>query len=253
MLNLPYEFDKLKFGVNVRQYVSFWRTTLGVGYARENIKRDFREAATDENTLEASLRTRPMAALSFSATYLLGDRKSDEYNYKVTSEAFWYTFQEATTNVDNPQFLFANHPDLRRYDVGDRQRSELKLSATYIATENLDVSASYRYRSDDFGSAVKPVAPLAGTAVPLPNPADANALTPGQQLGLLRDKRQNASVLIQFTPAEYWTISAFADREWTAADQRGIYFNLLCRLEVRPWKGHQGLHQGKCEAAFSRP
>ncbi|MBI5472309.1 MAG: MtrB/PioB family outer membrane beta-barrel protein [Ignavibacteriae bacterium] len=223
--NLPYAFDKLKFGLDLRHYVPFWRTTLRAGYARESINRDFREAKTDENIFEASVRTRPINRLTFSAAFLYGDRKSDGYNYKVTSEAFWYTFQEGANDVDNPQFLFANHPDLRRYDVSDRKRNELKLSAAFIALEDLDVSASYRYRNDDFASDVVPVAPLAGTTVPLPTPSDANALTPGQQLGLLRDKRQNVGLNIQFVPAEHWTFIAFFDREWTASDQRGMVFN----------------------------
>lgn len=258
--NLPYAFDKLKLGIDVSRYVSFWRTTLGAGYTRERIDREFREAATDEDILEASVRTRPISRLSFSAKYLLGDRKSDEYNYKVGSETFWYSFAEGANDVDNPQFLFANHPDLRRYDVSDRKRNELKLSATFMARDDVDLTASYRYRDDDFASEVAPVAPLAGTAVPLPNPADANALTPGQQLGLLKDKRQNLTLDIQLVPAERWTINAFADREWTVSDQRGMVFNEQFRNEpseptiqgptaLGPWTDPGGLYNARVKDA----
>jgi hypothetical protein len=72
VLNLPWAFDKLKLGIDVSRYVSFWRTTLGAGYARESINREFREATTDENIFEASVRTRPINRLSVSAAYLLG-------------------------------------------------------------------------------------------------------------------------------------------------------------------------------------
>lgn len=258
--NLAYAFDRLKLGIDVSRYISFWRTTLGAGYARERIDREFREATTEENILQASVRTRPINRLSLSAAYLLGDRKSDRYNYKVTSESFWYSFEEAANEVDNPQFLFANHPDLRRYDVADRKRNELKLSATFTAREDFDLTASYRYRDDDFASDVAPVAPLAGTAVPLPNPADANALTPGQQLGLLKDKRQNLTLDIQLVPTERWTINAFADREWTVSNQRGMVFNEQFRNEpseptiqgptaLGPWTDPGGLYNARIKDA----
>lgn len=223
--NLAYAYNKLKFGLDARHSFSFWRTTLGLGYARESISRDFREANTGENILEASVRTRPADRLSLSAAYLYGDRKSNDYSYNVTSQSYWYSFDRGATEVDNPQFLFANHPDLRKYDVSDRRRNEVNLAATFIARDDLDVAASYRYRKDNFDSRVVPVAPLAGTAVPLPRPADANALTPGRQLGLLEDKRQNMTVNVHYVPAEQWTITVFADREYAVSALRGMVFN----------------------------
>ena len=66
---------------------------------------------------------------------------------------------------------------------------------------------------------------MANTIVTLPNPGDANTLTPGEQLGLLDDKRQNVTVNIQFMPNEKWTLSLFADRELANYDHRGLVFN----------------------------
>lgn len=229
--NLAYAYDKLKFGLDVRQYFSFWRTTLGLGYAYENINRKFREADTGENILGVSVRTRPANKLFLSAGYLYGVRTGDGYNYNVTSQSYWYTFDRGENEVDNPQFLFANHPDLRKYDVSDRRRNQANLTATFIASHNLDISAAYRYRKDNFDSPVVPVAPLEGTAVQLPNPADADALTPGQQLGLLSDKRHGISINVQHLIAERWTVSAFADREEVASSLRGMVFNENQRRE----------------------
>jgi len=253
--NLAYAYDKLKFGFDLRHYFSFWRTTLGVGYARESISRDFREANTGENILDASVRTRPFAGLSLSGAYLYGDRTGSDYNYNVTSQSYWYPFALGASDVDNPQFLFANHPDLRKYDVSDRKRNELKLAGTFLVLEDLDVSASYRYRKDDFDSNVEPVAPFAGTLVPLPNPADANALTPGQQLGLLADNRRNITFNVQYIPAEHWILTVFADREEITSSQRGMVFNENQRREpsnatiqtptqLGPWTDPSRLYEG---------
>ncbi|MBI4427541.1 MAG: MtrB/PioB family outer membrane beta-barrel protein, partial [Ignavibacteriales bacterium] len=145
-------------------------------------------------------------------------------------------------------------------DVTDRKRTEVKLSAAFIGFEDLDLNASYRYRNDDFASDVGPVAPLAGTTVPLPTPADANALTPGKQLGLLGDKRQNFLLNIQFVPAEQWTINTFVDREEGLSDQRGLVFNEQFRNEpseptiqgptaLGPWTDPGGLYQARTKEA----
>lgn len=229
--NLAYAYNKVTAGVDVRQYVPFWRTTLGLGYARVGIKRDFREADTDEDKFEFSLRARPSRMLSVSAVLGYWNREGNGYNYNVTSQSYWYSFAQGAADVDNPQFLFANHPDLRKFDVSDRKRQELRVSVTSIAREDLDLTASYRYCKDDFESGVTPVAPLAGTTVPLPNPADANALTPGRQLGLLLDTRQAVSVFAHYVLSDRWTLTAFADREVAVSDLRGMVFNENQRRE----------------------
>lgn len=223
--NLAYAYSKQKFGIDLKHYLTFWHTNLGVKIANENIIRDFRESNTDENTLEASLRSRPTQRLSLIASYLFGDRKAKDYNSQVTGQSYWYDFEHSKADADNPQFLFANHPDLRKYDVSDRKRNEFKMSATYIAFDKLDMSVSYRLNNADYDSNVQPVAPLANTNVPLPKPSDSSILTPGQQLGLLDDKRQNVTANIQFMPNDKWTLSLFADRELANYDHRGIYFN----------------------------
>ncbi len=229
--NLAYAYQKLAFGAEARQSVSFWRTTVGLGYTREGIDRDFREASTDENIFEISLRTKPANPVSFSAKYRYGDRKGDGYNYRVTSQTYWYTFDQGANEVDNPQFLFADHPDLRRYDVSDRKRHELNLSGNVIASQNLDFSVSYRYRNDDFDSGVEAVAPLMGTSVPLPNPADTAAMTPGLQIGRLKDKIHTVTVDVHYTLSDRWTVTAFADREELTGDARGMVYNENQRRE----------------------
>lgn len=229
--NLPYAYDKLRIGVDGRHYVSTWRTTVGLGYARESIDRDYREADTDEDIFEASIRSRPSRRVTLSAGYLRGSRHGESYDYNVTSQSYWYSFEQGAADVDNPQFLFANHPDLRKFDVSDRSRDEFNVGATYTARSDLDLSGAYRYRRDDFDSDVSPIAPLSGTTVPLPNPDDADALTPGRQLGVLKDTRQNLMADVNFTPPGRWAFRAHADHERVTSDQRGMVFNENQRRE----------------------
>jgi hypothetical protein len=229
--NMAYAFNKLNYGIDARHYFSFWRTTFKVGYKQEKIDRDFREANTEENIFETSIRTRPVNRLTLSASYLFGDRKGDTYNYKVTSQSYWYSFEQGAADVDNPKFLFADHPDLRKYDVSDRKRNNLNFSASFAALDQVDFNASFRYRNSDFTSEVSPVAPLAGTTVPLPNPADADALTPGRQLGLLKDDQKNITLSVHYLPSEQINIYIFADREDLISDTRGMVFNENQRRE----------------------
>ncbi|MBI2618886.1 MAG: MtrB/PioB family outer membrane beta-barrel protein [Ignavibacteriales bacterium] len=265
--NVAYAYDNLKVGLDVRHYLSFWRTTLGAGYAREKINREFREADTGENIFEASVRSRPTRSLSLTAGFLFGDRKSEGYDFSVTSQSYWYEASQVNRNpgppipdVDDPRFLFANHPDLRKFDVSDRKRNELKLSATYIAREDLDVTALYRYRRDDFDSHVVPLAPLTGQANLLHPLADADAVTPGRQLGLLLDRRQNISANVHYVPTEQWTITVFADREFTVSDLRGMVFNenqrwypnnpaIQSSTALGPWTDPDRIYNARTEEA----
>jgi MtrB/PioB family decaheme-associated outer membrane protein len=229
--NLAYSYNKFNYGVDARYYLTFWRSTFNLNYTRENLDREYREANTEENIYEARLRFRPLNLLSFSVSYLYGDRKGDTYNYNVTSNSYWYPFEMGANQVDNPQFLFANHPDLRKFDVSDRKRTQISLSAGLALLNNLDLTASFRNRNYDYDSDVSAVAPFAGTAVPLPNPADQFAMTPGQQLGLLKEVGQNISINANYSASERLNFMIFADREDINSDIRGHVFNENQRRE----------------------
>lgn len=223
--NLAYAYSKLGFGANLGYYLNFWRTSLNLGYTHEKIDRDFREANTSENILTARLRFRPINSLTLSASYLYGSRIGDGYNYKVTSNSYWYSFARGANQVDNPQFLFANHPDLRKFDVSDRLRNNLNVGASFQLNENIDFALNFGNRSNDYGSGVAPVAPMQGTGIPFPNPADEFAVTPGQQLGLLKDNTLNIGGNLNFNYSSRFNISLFGDMENTVSDIRGHVYN----------------------------
>jgi len=242
--NLAYEYDKQNYGVEGNYSLPLWASTLGLAYGREETDRAFREAGTDENIYRVSLRSRPANWLSFRTKYQYGDRKADGYDAEAAHSTYWYAASEATNNIDS-QFTFENHPDTRRFDVTDRERNLFDFQVTASPVETLDVSASYRYRKDDYNSNVQPSQPLLhyGGARPFTNPADQFAFSPGDQVGLLEDERQFFGFDVVYTPNQRVRFGAFGSREEANTLQRGLEFNENNKLnpsgietaEFGPW------------------
>jgi len=241
--NLAYEYDKQNYGVEGNYSLPLWATTLGLGIGREGIDRAYREAGTDENIYRVSLRSRPANWLSFRTKYQYGDRKADGYDAEAAHSTYWYAGSEANNNIDS-QFTFENHPDTRRFDVTDRERNLFDFQVTASPAETLDVSASYRYRKDDYDSNVQPSQPLLhyGGARPILD-VDRNAFSPGDQVGLLEDERQFYGLDVAYTPNQRLRFGAFASREEANTLQRGLEFNENNKLnpsgidtaEFGPW------------------
>jgi len=223
--NLTYEYDKQDYGVDANYTLPIWATTLGLGYQREEIDRQYREADTNENIYKLSLRSRPAKWLNFRTKYQYGDRKADDYNGEAGRSTYWYLPAEANNNTDS-QFTFENVPDTRRFDVSDRERNLFEVQVTVSPLETLDVSGTYRYRKDDFNSNVLSSQPLLNYAGALAiTPADRTAATPGQQVGLLKDERNFYGVDVSYTPNQRVRFGAFASKEEANTLQRGFEFD----------------------------
>jgi len=218
--NLAYGYDQQNYGLDATYSLNFWRTTLGLGFEREAIDRDYREADTDENMYKVSLRTRPTNSVSLRAKYLFGDREADGYNNNVTADSYWYTQANVGTDNDNPQFTFSNHPDMRKFDVTDRERQQVDLAATVTPYEALDLTASFRWRDDDYASGVTSTQPLAGTTF-----AGVNDVTPGDQLGLLSSESTRYALDGSYAVSKQLNLNAFVAREESESTQRGLEFN----------------------------
>ena len=155
----------------------------------------------------------------------------------MTGQSYWYTPSQAN-DADNPQFTFTNHPDMRRYDVSDRERNQFNLVATAAPGGKWTLSATVRYRDDDFESGVVPTQPLLGTGL-----ADEAAFTPGDQLGLLEDTRKQVALDAFFTPGERFSWNVFVSFEEADSLQRGLEFNennkqdpsAVATAELGPW------------------
>jgi len=223
--NLAYEYDKQNYGVDANYALPVWATNLGLGYQREEIDRQYREANTDENIYTVSLRSRPANWLSFRTKYQYGDRKADNYDGEAGSSTYWYDAAEATTSTDS-RFTFENHPDTRRFDVTDRERNLVEVQVTVSPLETLDVSGVYRYRKDDYNSNVGPSQPLLhyDGALVLTD-AERNLASPGNQVGLLKDERNFYGVDVSYAPNQRLRFGAFASREDAESLQRGFEFD----------------------------
>jgi hypothetical protein len=235
-VNVPYAWDRQNAGAEAT-----WRLprrhSLTLGYEREGIGREHREADTTEDVVRAAWRTRAARWISFDARVVQGVRDGGIYEGSVTKEGYWYTPSEATDN-NNPALTFDNHPDMRRYDVSDRMRRQVDVKINLTPREIVAVSAYVRYRKDDFDSDVAPSQPLAGTGLP-----DAGATTPGDQLGRLKDARTRYGLDAFVQPGPRVALNAFMTVDKGTSFERSIEFNennkanpsAIATAELGPW------------------
>jgi MtrB/PioB family decaheme-associated outer membrane protein len=246
--NLAYAYDQQNYGLDAIYNLALWRTTLGLGYEREEIDRDFREADTDENMFKASVRTRPADWISLRAKYLYGDREGDDYNTFVTAQSYWYD-PTSTTNADNPAASFTNHPDMRKFDVIDRERNQFDIAATVMPLETLDLTASYNWREDDFDDGVNPTQPLANSVGPALSVEGQTRFTPGDQLGLLERETERYALDASYMASDRLTLNAFGSRETIESKQRGLEYNENNKLNP---EARDGLELGPWDRATSQ-
>lgn len=218
--NLAYGYTKKNTGLDLSYNIL--RSTLGLGYEKEDIERDFREADTEEDIYKVSLNTKPANWLKVKLKYLLGEREADGYNGEVTDQSYHFT-NAAESGSDRPVSAFGNHPDLRKYDVSDRERKQFDAKAILNPATNLNLSLSYGQRDDDYDSDVTSTQPLAGVSVAT---AEAQAsVTAGDQLGLLENDRKTYGVDAGYAPTRRLSFSAFAITEENESKQRGMAFD----------------------------
>jgi hypothetical protein len=219
-INLPFAWDRQNAGIDATWRLGLWNSSVGLGFEREDIGREFREADTEENILRASWRARPVDWLSLRAKYLRGSRDGGTYNWRVTRESYWYAPAEVGTDQDNPRFTFNDHPDMRRYDLADRQRDQVDFTLGLTPGAAYSISTTVGYRRDDFDSDVSPEQPLLETSLP-----DREATTPGDQLGLLDNEWRQVSVDFFYAPTERYSLNASIGWDSGEATQRGLEFN----------------------------
>jgi hypothetical protein len=235
-VSIPYAWDRQNGGVEATWRLPA-RSSVILAYEREAMGRDHREANTTEDIVRASWRTRASRWMTVQARFLQGMRDGGTYDNEVTHEGYWYAPTEANDN-NNPALTFDNHPDMRRFDVSDRRRRQADLTFNLTPRDVVAISAFVRHRNDDFDSPVRPSQPLLGTGL-----ADQNAVTPGDQLGLLEDGRLRYGMDVFVQPVPRIGLNAFVNYDKGTSFQRSLEFNennkanpsAVATAELGPW------------------
>lgn len=235
-VNRPYAWDRQNAGAE-----AIWRlpkrNSLTIGYDREALVREHREADTTENTMRATWRTRAARWMSLEARYVYGVRDGGVYNDRVTKEGYWYP-QSDVKDYNNPVLTFDNHPDMRRFDLSDRMRRQFDFRFNLTPRDVVAVTAYVRHRIDDFTSDVAPSQPLLGTGL-----TDAGATTPGYQLGQLENTRTRYGLDVFAQPNTRVSLNTFLSYDLGTAFERSIEFqennkanpSIVATAELGPW------------------
>lgn len=233
-VNLAYASDRSSAGGDLSYRVR--RSTVSLGYEREAIDRDFREADTTEHRLTLAWRLRPASRVNVRARYGFGNRNGD-YDPFVTRQSYWYTSAEAN-DADNPGFSFSNHPDMVRFDVSDRKRHQGEITLTLNPREAVSISGNVRLRRDNFDSDVRPTLPFAGRP-----PGEVDAASPGDQLGLIDNTHLRYSLDAVYMPSDRFSFNLFGALDDGRSTQRGLEYDENRKLtpsgistaELGPW------------------
>ena len=141
-LNLPNSYTLVQ-GRLEAGYEIYDRTELAVGYQRTDVSRTYTEVdETGENTIEGTLRSRPISWLQMRVEGAYADRNGTEYMYQ--SPLFeGFTPEHIATLA--PDDLFENNPFLRKNNYANRNRSSIisRFDVTPLETLSLGVDASW--------------------------------------------------------------------------------------------------------------
>lgn len=240
--NLAYGYKRDNSGIDLTYYMKRMGT-LGLGYEKELVERDYRETAeTDEDIVKISYKVRPAKGVSFRAKYLKAERDGGTYDGEATDQSYSYdpTYIDDNTpsnalQYDNPLMGFGNAPGLRKYDVTDRERDELDLSVSINPTNDLGVNLFYQSRKNDYDS------PIKSSITTWNVDPDGNTLTNDSafitaqidptQLGLIKDESNSYSLDINYIATNRLMISGFYSRDIMESDQRGRYLNENNRID----------------------
>lgn len=129
--NAPFDYDQNKATVDI-SYRLIQNTALNLGYDRDEIAREHRE---QEKTREDIYRAGLKSNLSFASAgvnYLKGMRRGDvAYNGNAIMDS-----HPLTTDP------WVNHPDLRKFDVADRDREKYDYFVTIMPMKNASVGVN---------------------------------------------------------------------------------------------------------------
>ncbi len=141
-INTPHSFTQHLANLDAAYRLGTY-TRLSLGYEYENMERTFSERdKTEEHTFEAKLRGRPTDSLSGWVSYAYGWRDGDTY---VGNAPY-----RASTFPDPGAGAFENHPELRKLNIADRTRNEVRAVANWMTSDAITTTFGANYALDDY-------------------------------------------------------------------------------------------------------
>ncbi len=196
LYNLPYDYDKkqLMLGAN---YILRKRTNLSLGYVNETVNRSYREIEkTMENKYKASLSSHLNSTVSARVNYTYAQRSAvDDYN---TNSVFLERHSDAyIASISDTNLQFDNHPDIRKYDIADRDQTKVRTSLDFNPDGILFGGLNYVYRKDDYKDST---------------------------LGMQYAEDHSFTVDGTLFPADFISVTAYYTFQTIESRQRGRYF-----------------------------
>jgi MtrB/PioB family decaheme-associated outer membrane protein len=138
---LPFDYNQNQADLN-GTYMAFAGTTVKLGYRFDSMERSFREVReTREHMFKAGLNSNYFSFMSAGYNVSLSERsQNDSYDQ---GRVFNPRFASTTATFDN-------HPNLRRYDVADKQTVRHTANVNFFPTEKVDLGVYLNYLDDNY-------------------------------------------------------------------------------------------------------
>jgi len=193
LYNLPYDYTQNLFKLDASYYL-FSGTTLKLGYDYDIMDRDYREVEeTRESTYRARLNSNLSSYASAGIDYSYGERRA-KGNYEESIIYDAYHTQSYIDTVVPTNVQFDNHPDLRKYDIANRDRTKYGANASLFMIPDTTVGLYYNYTQDDYFASL---------------------------FGLQKRENNGYTIDATYTPAEFITTYTYYTREEIKARQAG--------------------------------
>lgn len=147
--NIPFAQRKKNWSFNA-DYRLIPKTTLGLGYQREVIERDYREREeTRENRLIARVSNRSIPWATFRFSYEFSDRTGSPYRFDPYTAFFTNSLPEFNSLLPQGTTPFTL-ADLRKFDLSDREQHLFRGLVNVLLGETMDFSLSFTRVDNDF-------------------------------------------------------------------------------------------------------
>ncbi|MGV7221731.1 MAG: MtrB/PioB family decaheme-associated outer membrane protein [Nitrospinales bacterium] len=149
LFNLPYDYIQNK--VNIKGVYKIARdTSFKFDYEFDDMERDFRAVSeTREHTVKARLKSTHFDHMHFNANASYAYRLADDY---VSNNVFIARHLDTVVGLNSVQFEV--NPDLRRYDIADRERVKYGASLTFLPDYFINVGINAQFQDDDYNNSI---------------------------------------------------------------------------------------------------